>query len=149
MSDEVYLDKIRLGAVIVEKDLIVNNYFHRVINDVRQEFISQKDLHIYPPYNWCWQNVAEHYATLENGGYLDKIEKKSKERIRKIIEGYRNLQVVSLDDLRDCVSIIWKIMEANKFYDIVRKGEKNKGLGKITKRYRLKENDEEETKDQE
>lgn len=141
MSDEVYLDKIRLGAIIVEKELRLINQYNNIIGDIRRGIISKKDIDIYPLYAWCWQNLAEIYDFLKND-YLTKITKSKEQEIKDIMKKFKDLESLSVDELTTAKEIILEIMSKSKFHDVVRKMDSSRGLDKIRKKYYLKDEEE-------
>lgn len=136
-SVEIYLDKIKLGAIIVEKELSLIELYNGLINEVRLRPDIKEILKEYPTYHKSWQSLSELYDFLEHD-YAKKLKnKKDEKRIKECIDKYKNLEDLSLDELRDCVNIIRKIMSLSKFHDVVRKNTGLSGLAKLDKRYKL------------
>jgi len=133
---EVYLDKIKLGAMIVEKELNLIELFNTLIYDIRVRPDIKGFLNEYPPYFNCWRNLAELYDFLEYD-YLDKIGK-DKAKIKKVMDGYRYEAELKMEDLKEGFRIIRLIMSKSKFHDVVRKGEDSGGgLDGIKRKYGL------------
>lgn len=143
MNEEVYLDKIKLGALIVEKELNLIELFNRLIMDIRQRPDLMTILNEYPDYQITWRNLVELYDFLEND-YAKHLNKEDNKFIKEAIESYRDLKPVTLSSLKRCVGIVRRIMSISKFHDLIRKNEYSKGLDKVNKRYHLKDNEEEE-----
>lgn len=140
MSDtEVYLDKIKLGALIVEKELLVIEIYNRLISDIRVRPDIKKIINDYPDYHTVWRSIAELYDFLEND-YSNKLGKKDKQFIKDVMAKYQSLKAVTLEELGECVRIVRKIMSISKFHDLVRKMEYERGLDKLRNRYNLKDN---------
>ena len=136
MGDDIYLDKIKLGAMIVQKELTVIETYNRLVYEMRSREDIKEFLNQYPTFNDCWQGLAELYDFLEND-YLKKISKEDQGKIQVIMKKYRAFESMGMEQLTDAVSIARKIMSASKFHDVVRKSEGATGLDKIRKRYNL------------
>lgn len=139
MSDgtEIYLDKIKLGALIVEKELSLIELYNSLIGDIRLRPDIKEFIKDYPGFPMCWQSLAELYDFLEYD-YVKKLGKEEAKRIKKCIEKYKKLEDLSLEELGDCVNIVRKIMSLSKFHDVIRKdGSGLRGLDKISSRYKL------------
>lgn len=135
-EEEIYLDKIRLGAIIVEKELVLLELFNRLIKDIRLRPDIREILQDYPLYHYCWQNVSELYDFLEYD-YSNKLEKKDRESIEEIMLKYKSLKAVTIDDLIKAITLVKKIMSLSKFHDLIRKMGLQ-GLDKVDKIYGLK-----------
>jgi hypothetical protein len=140
-DSDLYLDKIRLGAVFVEKDLKLIQQFYKFMSDIRQKIIEPDDerLENYPEWIWAWQNINEFYVMLKNGGYTSKIAKGKIKELEEMNTKYIELEKLDIDDLKKAFQIISQIMAACKFYDIVRKNGGGIGISKLDKRYKLAE----------
>lgn len=138
MSEEIYLDKIRLGATIVDKELILIGAYNSLLKDLRERSDILDFLNEYEKFNVVWQNLAELYDFLKND-YLSKINKEERERIKEIMQHYTDNLPLTLGQLKEAKEIILRIMSLSKFHDIVRKGEM-RGLPTVKDRYKLKEN---------
>lgn len=136
MSDEIYLDKIRLGAVIVQKELDLIFIFNSLLKDIRERPEIKAELQVYSKFHSCWQHIAELYDFLKND-YLDKLKKNDKEDIKRVMQNYLDGKKLELADLKQTKEIVLKIMSLSKFHDVVRKQELA-GLGKVKERYKLK-----------
>lgn len=134
---EVYLDKIKLGALIVEKELNLIEKFNGLIYDIRIRPDIMDILEDYPPFFITWRNLSELYDFLEYD-YIDKIPKIKKDLIKMTMKNYRAGQKVDIEQLKEAVEIIRLIMSKSKFHDVVRKGESyTSGLDGIAKKYKL------------
>lgn len=138
MSNDIYLDKIRLGALIVEKELSLIEIFNQLLHDIRLRPEILDFINDYPVYHECWRCLCELYDFLEHD-YASKLSKKEKERIKTIVASYRDLKELKLMDLKVSVAIVRKIMSLSKFHDVIRKIDQSSGLDKINKRYKLKD----------
>ncbi len=140
MSDgtEIYLDKIKLGALIVEKELNLIELYNTLISEVRLRPDIKEIMKEYPTFHKAWQGLVELYDFLEYD-YLKKLKgEKKKKKIQSCVEKYKDLEDLDLDDLKDCVNIIREIMSLSKFHDVIRKdGSGLRGLEKINTRYKL------------
>ena len=137
-NTEIYLDKIKLGALIVEKELNLIELYNTLISEVRLRPDIKEILKEYPTFHKVWQGLVELYDFLEYD-YLKKLKgDKKKKKIKDCVEKYKDLKELSLDDLRDCVNIIREIMSLSKFHDVIRKdGSGLRGLEKVHSRYKL------------
>ena len=72
MSDEIYLDKIALGGVLVQKALILIAQFNQLITEINRGIIDLERLNEYPLYNWACSNLSELYDALKFS-YLKKL----------------------------------------------------------------------------
>lgn len=134
---EVYLDKIKLGALIVEKELKLIEVFNELIYDLRIRSDIMDFINEYPPFLMCWRNLSELYDFLEYD-YLGKIDKKKRDLIALIMNDYRKGLDVDIEQLKKAVEIIRLVMSKSKFHDVVRKGEyTSSGLDGISSRYKL------------
>ena len=134
---EIYLDKIKLGALIVEKELSLIELYNGLISEVRLRPDIKEMLKEYPTFHKSWQCLSELYDFLEHD-YIKKLKsKKEQDRIKLCMDKYKELKELSLDELKDCVNIIRKIMSISKFHDVVRKNVGLSGLDKLNKRYKL------------
>ncbi len=135
---EIYLDKIKLGALIVEKELSLIELYNTLIGEVRLRPDIKEILKEYPTFHKAWQSLSELYDFLEYD-YLKKLKnKKKQDKIEACIKKYKTLEELDLDELMECVDIIREIMSISKFHDVVRKdGGGLRGLDKIDKRYKL------------
>lgn len=135
---EIYLDKIKLGALIVEKELSLIELYNTLIGELRLRPDIKEILKDYPTFHKAWQSLSELYDFLEYD-YLKKLKSKSKQdKIKNCVVKYKTLEDLSIGELRDCVNIIREIMSISKFHDVVRKdGGGLRGLDKLTSRYKL------------
>ena len=135
---EIYLDKIKLGALIVEKELSLIGLYNTLIGEVRLRPDIAEILKDYPTFHNAWQSLSELYDFLEYD-YLKKLKNKKKvDKIKDCIDKYKNLKDLTLDELKDCVNIIREVMSISKFHDVVRKdGGGFRGLEKLDRRYKL------------
>jgi len=133
---EIYLDKIKLGALIVEKELSLIELYNTLINEIRLRPDIKEILKEYPTFHKAWQSLSELYDFLEYD-YLKKLDKTKQTKIKSCLDKYKNLKELSLDELRDSVNIVREIMSISKFHDVVRKGIGVSGLDKLNKRYKL------------
>lgn len=138
MNDDIYLDKIKLGAVVVQKELELINLCNQIITDLRQGVIDRPRLLLYPTYNWAWQNLAELFDFLKHD-YLSKIDKADRKKLNDIMKNYNSLGMLNLKDLLEAKEIILEVMAKARFHDIVRKAEYTHGLDILKDKYGIKE----------
>ncbi|KKK53161.1 hypothetical protein LCGC14_3097570 [marine sediment metagenome] len=101
MSDgtEIYLDKIKLGALIVEKELNLIELYNTLISEVRLRPDIKEIMKEYPTFHKAWQGLVELYDFLEYD-YLKKLKgEKKKKKIQSCVEKYKDLEDLDLDDL--------------------------------------------------
>jgi len=115
---EIYLDKIKLGALIVEKELSLIELYNTLINEIRLRPDIKEILKEYPTFHKAWQSLSELYDFLEYD-YLKKLDKTKQTKIKSCLNNYKNLNDLSLDDLKVCVDIVREIMSLSKFHDVL------------------------------
>lgn len=141
MTDDIYLDKIKLGAMIVEKELSAINQFNQLISEINQEIVPLEALKVWPLYNWCFQNLSELYDFLKYD-YAKKLGKKDQETLKIIFSKYQDRSNnLTLQDLKNGKELILKLMSKSRFHDVIRKGGGAKGLAKIDNKYKFNEDD--------
>lgn len=136
MGQDIYLDKIRLGALIVEKELGLIEQFNKLIQDLRVRPDLMPVINDYPNYSQVWRSASELYDFLEFD-YAKKLSKEDQKKVHDIITKYRDQKSVKLEDLKQAVSIIRHLMSLSKFHDVTRKIDTTEGVDKIEKRYKL------------
>ena len=137
MGDDVYLDKMKLGAVIVQKELSLIEEFNGLTEQIRQRPDFKLILNDLPQYHSCWRTLSELYDFLEHD-YVVKLNKKRRLRIREIINKYKKLNKLNFTDLIEAMEIIRKMMSLSKFHNVMRSiDEPTTGLEKIRKKYKL------------
>jgi len=119
---DIYLDKIRLGAVIVNKELEFINYYNNLIRNVRGGIIEEKYINEDELFGMCFQNLVELYDFLKDD-YLEKLPKQDIEKINLAVEKWENLEPLGFDDLRESKRIMLSVMAKAGFHDIFRKFE--------------------------
>jgi len=117
---KIFLDKIKLSVVIVEKELKLISTYNTLVNDIRlrPDIKEKHTLLDYPPYQQSWQSLSELYDFLEYD-YLKKLNKTKQTKIKSCLNNYKNLNDLSLDDLKVCVDIVREIMSLSKFHDVL------------------------------
>ena len=138
-EDDIFLDKIRLGSVIIEKEMQLINQVNTLISDTRIGITDSENISVYPLFNWAWQNAAELYDFLKND-YMNKLKKEKKIRISELIDKFRDeKQILSLKDLKEVLDVILEIMSLSKFHDILRKYQEQGGVKYLREKYGLNE----------
>ena len=123
---DVYLDKIKLASVIVEKELriisLVND-LHRRIQEI-PEIIKQ--LNENEDFLDCWRNLKELYDFLEFD-YIKQLDKPKKEELENLIGKYNQFHKMKLEELNKAYNHIREVMSATKFHDLIRSTEEEDG----------------------
>lgn len=138
MADEVYLDKIKLGAIIVEKELVIIEIYNGLIRDLTQRPEIRTELKDYPNYHDCWRAVSELFDFLEYD-YASKLPKEDSRLIAGIMKKYKEFGFLSFEELGICVRILRYTMSLSKFHDVIRRDEGRHGVNKVEWRYKLKD----------
>lgn len=135
MNEEIFQDKIKLSAVITDKELTLISSFNYLTYHLRLRPDLLKDIEFYPTFYDTWRHLAEIYDFLKND-YLNKLGKFDLVGISAIMEKYYNLESVDYSDLKKAKEIVLKIMSLSGFHTLLR-NEEIAGLEKIRQRYKL------------
>jgi len=137
MEEEIYLDKIQLGAIIIQKELTLIEIYNSLIHSIRMRPEILEMLNDYPNYHTVWRNLCELYDFLEYD-YVNKLKStKDKDFIKNVVTKYKQFKKLSIEDLNKAMDIIRKIMSISKFHDIIRKMGVI-GIDKVKKTYGIK-----------
>jgi hypothetical protein len=125
MVEDLYLDKIRLGAVLVDKEFSIVNLYANVINLLRSGSYDKEHLDEINEYNWAWLNITELYSLLHYDKYYNVLNKEQQKHFTSIIERYTDFKPLGLDDLKACVDYVNILMSKNNFHDVFRETDDN------------------------
>ncbi len=133
---DVYLDKIRLGWTLIEKELDLINQHTTLINNIKRGYIDRDRVTEYDAYRFAWQNLIELYQFLRHG-YTKILKKDDEKKLKDIITRYMSIDEIepSLIELNTAVGIIMDVMGRSGFHELIRKMDTLKGLDKIRKKY--------------
>ncbi|GAG83950.1 unnamed protein product [marine sediment metagenome] len=137
MSDDIFIDKIKLASILVQKEMQAVSQYNQLVSEIKQGIVLMQDLDRSSNFNWCWQNLSELYDILKFD-YSGKLEKKQQQKIHKLFEAYQSVEEkLKLEDLRQAKEILLELMSLSKFHDVVRKSSGPRGLDKVKKKYKL------------
>ncbi len=118
-QQDVFIDKIKLGAIIIEKELLVIQQFNNIVSDLRRGAIDHDRLNEYPPYFWCLSNMSELYDFLKND-YIDKIPDADQKAINLTFNNYVLGNDISFEEFIKAKELLLLIMSKSKFHNILR-----------------------------
>jgi hypothetical protein len=122
----VFSDKMKISAVILDKEGYLIGVFHELIRKVRAGFLTNKqEIESSDSYENAWRIVAELYDFLEFNKIKDIQEKNEKneivieecKEIHEIIDKYSNLEKVGLNDLQKAVKIMRHILSLAGYHE--------------------------------
>lgn len=117
---QIFIDKIKLAAVLVQKELLMIHHVNVLKNQIKNELLDIGRVKESNEWGWAWQNISEMYDFLEFG-YLDLLEEEDNKAVVAIMDKYNALEKpVEWDDLLIAYTGIRKVMERGKFHDVSR-----------------------------
>ena len=133
---DVYLDKIKLGWALIEKELDLVNQHTTLISNIKRGYIDKDRVTEYDAYRFTWQNLIELYRFLSHG-YINIICKKDQEEIKGIVDRYLSMEGAepTIQQLNRAVEIILLVMGRSGFHELIRKMDTLRGLDKIRRKY--------------
>jgi len=121
-KDNIYADKIRLSAVIIDKEFTVITNFCNLMSGIRDGRILKEDLDRHPDKSVCVQNLVGLYYMLEYD-YSDKLTKEELNKVKGIIDKFEMGEDIQITDIVQVVRILRRLMSATGFHDVLRKQE--------------------------
>lgn len=119
-KSQIFLDKIKLAARLVDKEMVVNNNINTLIRMKRSGVLEIESLSRYNEFHVAWQSLSELYDFLKND-YKAKLEKEELESVNKIIDKYMtsNSQM-TFEELISAYETVLKMMSLSGFHDLFR-----------------------------
>jgi len=117
MEHDIFLDKIALSSILLQKIFVTINSYNNIHRKIRSKDLQETDLYIDEDWQTCWQNLKELYDYIEFE-YLDILEQKVtfeskkkpshedkrtadllKQRLKQIFQTYMKNEPLTFDEL--------------------------------------------------
>ena len=124
--NDIFLDKIRLSALVVDKEGQLIGSYNNLIRKLNCGFVEIKNISTCEDYANSWRILKEIYDFLQyNKVERFKVDKKEQyELIKSIIKRYNELSSTTFKDLQTAYEIIREIISDSGYHEDVfkRKG---------------------------
>ncbi len=120
-EQQVFLDKIRISASIIQKEAQLISDYNELINKINREIYVKQDIKKYPLFWDCWQTIGQlydfvEYSKLEDEKFKEDSDKDKINKLKGTISKYRGGDI-GFEDLKRAYDLIREFISRFGYHD--------------------------------